>query len=121
MGGGRVGTLPSCWLGPGKRIVPAGHRRRTISIPRNIVSLRVAYCSGCSTKSLGCQPAANEIPTRPPEMLSTTDHSSAIRMGLCNGDTQLPARRPIDFVIDARAALVTEGFAYNPPNSPTCR
>ena len=37
------------------------HRRRTISICSNIRSLRFSKASGCSTKSFGCQPGANEI------------------------------------------------------------
>ncbi len=66
------------------------------------------------TKSLGCQPEANETPTRPCEMLSTTAHSSATRIGWCSGSTQLPARICRRVVIAAIAALVTAGFGIEP-------
>ena len=63
-----------------------------------------------SAKSLACQPEANESPTRPPERLSTTDHSSATRMGLCSGRTTEPARIWTFRVSTASAAPVTDGF-----------
>jgi len=49
--------------------------------------------------------------------LSTTDHSSAMRMGLWSGSTTLPARSCTFFVMVATAALVSAGFGYKPPNA----
>ena len=68
------------------------HRRRTTSMLASISFLRLAKAAGAMTKSLGCQPDANDTPTRPCEMLSTKAHSSATRIGWCSGSTQLPAR-----------------------------
>ena len=47
-----------------------------------MISRRSSKFSGMSAKSFACQPDANERPTRPPERLSTTDHSSATRIGI---------------------------------------
>ena len=88
---------------------------------RNVASFLPAKSSGLMTKSSGIHPEANERPTRPPERLSTTDHSSAIRIAECSGATTLPDRICKCFVIIARAAPVTEGFGYNPPNAWKCR
>ena len=54
--------------------------------------------------------------TRPSERLSTNDHSSATRTGLCKGSTTDPARMPIRLVIIANAPAVTEGLGNMPPN-----
>src|SRR5690606_32566296 len=76
---------------------------------------------GASRKSSGCHPEAAAIATRPPERLSTTDHSSAIRTGWCSGTTTLPARIPIRSVTAAIAAASTDGLGYRPPKSTKCR
>ncbi len=80
------------------------------SISSIIRCLCVPKTPGRSTKSLGCQPAAKEMPTRPFERLSTSAHSSATRIGWWSGFTQLPARIFTRSVITASAALATEGF-----------
>ena len=76
----------------------------------SISFLRLAKAAGAMTKSLGCQPDANDTPTRPCEMLSTKAHSSATRIGWCSGSTQLPARIFSRVVMAAMAALVTAGL-----------
>src|SRR6266481_6121975 len=68
-------------------------------------------------KSSACHPDARAIPTRPLERLSTTDHSSAMRIGLWSGRTTLPARISMRRVTAAIAALVTDGLGKIPPNS----
>ena len=83
---------------------------RTVSIPRAITSRRSWKLPGASAKSFACHPDANESPTRPPDRLSTTDHSSAQRIGLCRGKTTLPARIATRRVMTARAAPVSDGF-----------
>jgi hypothetical protein len=106
--------LPS---GPSKATVSPRHNLRTTSMLRNITFLLSAKLPGISAKSFGCQPEANEMPTRPLEMLSTTDHSSATRAGWCSGSTTLPARMPTCSVTAATAAPATAGFGYRPPNA----
>ena len=86
------------------------HSFLSVSASRNILALRSAKFAGAMAKSLGCHPDATETPTRPPERLSTTAHSSATRTGECNGRTTLPARICTRVVVAAIAALVTEGF-----------
>ncbi len=84
---------------------------------RAITARRSAKSSGLNTKSLACQPEANDSPTRPPERLSTTAQSSATRIGSCSGNTTLPARICTRSVMVAMAALVTAGLGYRPPNA----
>ena len=91
-------------------IFSPAHRRSTVSMDSCITSRRRSKFSGFRTKSLTCQPLANERPTRPCEMLSTTAHSSATRIGSCRGITTLPARSSTLLVIDAIAADVTAGL-----------
>jgi len=86
------------------------HRLRMVSMPLAISARRSAKLSGASTKSLACQPEANERPTRPLERLSTTDQSSAQRIGLCRGSTTLPARIWMRSVTIATAVLVMAAF-----------
>ena len=50
------------------------------------------------------------MPTRPSERLSMRLHSSATRIGLWSGSTQLPALIFTRVVRAAIAALVTEGL-----------
>ena len=82
-----------------------------------MISLRLANLSGYSAKSLGCQPAAKDMPTRPLERLSTSDQSSARRIVLCSGETQLPARIWMSLVMVAIAALLTTGLGNKPPKA----
>jgi hypothetical protein len=86
------------------------HSAWTVSTALSTAALRSANRSGASTKSPWCQPGANEIPTRPPDRLSTTAHSSAIRTGSCSGATTLPARRCTFSVMVDSAAAATDGF-----------
>src|SRR3569833_543489 len=72
-------------------------------------------------KSSGFQPEAKEIPTRPPDKLSTIDHSSVMRMGLWSGATTLPALSCSRLVVAASAACRTAGFGSSEPNSVKCR
>ena len=70
--------------------------RRTVSMPlEHHVACASAKFSGARTKSFGV-PAGGERDARPGrrERLSTTDHSSATRIGWCSGSTTLPARMP---------------------------
>lgn len=86
-------------------------------MPSIISSRRFSYFSGAKTKSLACQPDATEMPTRPPDRLSTRDHSSATRTGWWSGSTTLPARMATRFVTVATAAPTTEGLGYRPPKA----
>jgi hypothetical protein len=61
------------------------------------------------------------MPTRPPEMLSTTLHASATRAGWCSGMTTEPARICTFDVIAATAAAVTAGSGNRPPKLWKCR
>ena len=118
------GSVAICTSTPSPLIagtVSPRHSRRTVSMWRTITARRSAKSSGLKTKSLACQPEANDSPTRPPERLSTTAHSSATRIGSCNGSTTLPARIWMRSVIVASAAPVTAGLGYSPPNSWKCR
>src|SRR5581483_4232422 len=92
------------------------HNLRTTSIPSSIMRRRSSYESGAKTKSLGCQPEAKDIPTRPWDKLSTIAHSSATLTGLCNGITTLPARMLRRCVSLAIAAAKTEALGEKPPN-----
>ncbi len=64
---------------------------------------------------MACQPLATHIPARPPEMLSTTDHSSATRTGWCSGSTTEPAFSRTRLVRAASAAASTEGLGKSAP------
>ena len=70
----------------------------------------IAVPCGFNAKSSGFQPDANDIPTRPFERLSTTDHSSVSRSGLCSGMTTLPAMRRTREVSRAMAACSVAGL-----------
>src|SRR5207253_5802434 len=87
----------------------------------NTSSCRCAYFSGDNAKSLAFQPEANDMSTRPPDRLSTIDHSSAIRNGSCKGSTTLPARNRIRRVSRASAACSTDGLGYKQPHRVKCR
>ena len=116
-GRGRMPTSTSLPVAPGKLHFSPRHSLRTVSMLRSMMFLLSAKFSGLSTKSFGCQPEANEMPTRPLEMLSTTDHSSATRSGWCSGSTTLPARILMRSVTAAMAAPATAGFGYRPPKA----
>ena len=79
-------------------------------MPSNMACLAFLKFSGRSTKSLGCQPDATEMPTRPLERLSTMLQASATRIGCSSGMTTEPARTLTFWVIAATAALVTAGW-----------
>ena len=109
-GGGKIFTLISR---PSPFIAVTGwplHSVLIVSMPSAMIARRFSKLAGASTKSLACQPDANERPTRPPDRLSTTDQSSAQRIGFCNGRTTLPALIEIRSVTIATAALVTAGL-----------
>ncbi len=91
------------------------------SIRWNISSRWLPNASGANTKSFGCQPEAQAMPTRPCERLSTIDHSSATRTGWCSGSTTLPARSSMCEVSRASAALNTDGLGESPPKAWKCR
>lgn len=61
------------------------------------------------------------MPTRPPDRLSTTDHSSATRIGSCSGRTTEPALILIRSVSRARTAASTAGLGKRPPKEWKCR
>ena len=65
-------------LGPSNVTWSPRHRLRTVSTSSMSRSFERPWFSGRSTKSRGCHPEATAIPTRPPDILSRTAHSSAI-------------------------------------------
>src|SRR5579864_785463 len=92
LGMGKSDTFRELPLPPRTGIFWPDHSLRMISIPSVHSSRLFSNESGAKTKSLGCQPEAIDSPTLPSDKLSTTDHSSATRIGLCSGSTTLPAR-----------------------------
>ena len=116
-GAGKIAHRPLLADPVGNSTCSPRHSRRTVSIVSTItLAARRRSSPAASTKSVACQPDANETPTRPLDRLSTTDHSSAMRTGWCSGATTLPARTPTRSVTAATAAPVTAGFGYRPPN-----
>src|SRR6185369_13869577 len=105
-GGGKILTLISR---PSPLVAGTDSPRqsaRIVSMPSAITARRFTKFSGARAKSLACQPEANESPIRPFDRLSTTDQSSAHRIGLWSGSTTLPARMLMRSVTIATAALV---------------
>ncbi|CAM5414597.1 hypothetical protein SALBM135S_04076 [Streptomyces alboniger] len=97
------------------------HNCRTCSTCSYISSLWEPKRSGKKTKSLACQPLAQPMPTRPPERLSTIDHSSATRIGSCSGSTTEPALMRTRSVSRTSAAASTTGLGKSPPKEWKCR
>ncbi len=97
------------------------HSARMSASCSNIVSLWRPNRSGKKTKSLAFQPLAQPMPTRPPERLSTIDHSSATRIGSWSGRTTEPALMRTCSVSRARAAASTAGLGNRPPKEWKCR
>jgi hypothetical protein len=109
MGRGRIPTSTSRPVrsGEGKAFTPPEALDHVDVAEHDGLPLPVVL--GARRKSSGCHPEATETPTRPPDRLSTTDHSSATRTGWWRGGPRFRPGSPRE-VMAATAAPTTAGL-----------